>query len=199
MNSNRQFAKSTKLYNLAERQGGYFTSHQAQQAGFTRPLIAHHVRAGRFLRIKHGIYRLAQFPESPRADLYVALLQLKGRGVLSHESALALYELTDLLPSAIHLTIPPQLSRRHVGLRLHTNRLTQNEITQRDGLAVTTVERTLADVITNGIAQEHARLAIQQALARGLVSRTRLTRYAKKRGGRMAQLVAAVIGEDSTR
>lgn len=196
MRSNKPLSKETKLYQVAERQGGYFTSRQAQQAGYTRPLLAHHVKAGRFVRAKHGIYRLVQFPESPRADLFVAFLQLKGRGVLSHETALALHELTDLLPSTIHLTVPPQLSRRHAGLRLHTKRLTRHETTQRDGLGITTVERTLADVIANGIAEEHARLAIRQALVRGMVSQAALTRYAKKRGGRMTQLVAAVLSDN---
>ncbi|GIL15197.1 MAG: hypothetical protein BroJett039_03700 [Chloroflexota bacterium] len=196
MKSSQPLSKETKLYQVAERQDGYFTSSQAQQAGYTRPLLGHHVKAGRFLRVKHGIYRLVQFPESPRADLWVAFLQLKGRGVLSHETALALYELTDLLPSAIHLTIPPQLSRRHAGLRLHTNRLARHETIQRDGFVITTVERTLADVITNGIADQDARLAISQTLARGMVTQAALTRYAKKRGGRMAQLVAAVLSEN---
>lgn len=81
------------LYRSAERQGGYFTTRQAQDSGIARPLLSHHAKTGRFIRVKHGIYRLAQFPESTYADLHIAILETGSRGVLSHETALALYEL----------------------------------------------------------------------------------------------------------
>lgn len=180
-------------YSIAERQGGYFTARQAQDSGITRPLLSHHVRTGRFVRVKHGIYRLAHFPESPDADLYVAILETGSRGVLSHETALALYELSDTLPTRIHLTIPASASRRHPGLKLHTKQLSPGEIKARNGLAVTTVERTLADVIAGGMAIEQVKLAVQQALERGLVAKASLLRYAKERGGRMADTITALL------
>jgi predicted transcriptional regulator of viral defense system len=183
----------TKLFQLAERQGGYFTAHQAQESGFTRPLLFHHVKMGRFFRVKRGIYRLAQFPESPHADLYVAILETRSRGVLSHETALALHELSDNIPSQIHVTIPSSASRRHPGLKLHTSRLEPNEITNREGLAVTTVARTLSDVIASGMADEQVRLAIRQALERGLVSQKALVGYARKRGGRAARVISNTV------
>ena len=161
------FPSHLDLYQLAERQDGYFSARQAQQVGFTRPLLSHHVKTGRFIRVKHGIYRRAQFPESAYADLFVAALELYGRGVFSHETALALIELSDTLPSRIHLTVPPQISRHHPDLKLHTSRLARNEITQRHGLAVTTVQRTLANLIANGMAEDQVRL---NAINRGLQS-----------------------------
>src|SRR5712692_10850614 len=94
------------LYQIAEQQAGYFTTRQAYSAGFTSPLLAHHVRQGRFKRVKHGIYRFARFPEMPQADLFVALLELGPQAVISHESALALYDLSDVLPGIIHVTVP---------------------------------------------------------------------------------------------
>lgn len=197
--SKKQFPDHNKLYHLAERQGGYFTARQAQQVGFTRPLLSHHVKTGRFLRVKHGIYRLAQFPESPHAQLYIAALQLNGQGVFSHETALALYELSDILPSAIHLTIPPQISRRHPDLKLHTSRLERNEITQRDGLSITTVARTLADSITSGVPKEQVSLAVQQALERGLVSEANLMRYAKTHKPSIARIIDEILNTNSRR
>lgn len=181
------------LYTLAERQGGYFTARQAQESGITRPLLSHHANSGRFVRVKHGIYRLAQFPESPYADLHVAILETRSRGVLSHETALALYELSDNIPSQIHITIPHSASRRHPDLKLHTNRLAPNEITHRNGLSITTVTRTLGDVIAGGMAEEQAQLAVRQALERGLVSKRALVNYAKRRGGRMESMLTASI------
>ncbi len=127
----------------------------------------------------------------------MAALELLGRGVFSHETALALYELSDTLPSRIHLTVPPQTSRRHLDLKLHTSRLARNEITQRYGLAVTTVPRALADVIASGMAEEQVRLAVQQAIERGLVSKASLQRYAKKRDGRMARIITDAVSEQA--
>jgi len=191
--SNRVFPDHSHLYRLVEQQGGYFTARQAQNSGITRPLLSHHTNTGRFVRVKHGIYRLAQFPESPYADLYVAILETGSRGVLSHETALALYELSDNIPSQIHVTIPSSASRRHPGLKLHTNRLEPREITYRSGLAVTTVERTLADVIHSGMAEEQVQFAVQQALDRGLVSEKALVGYARKRGGRAARIISDTV------
>lgn len=182
-----------QLYRIAERQGGYFTARQAQQSALSRPLLSHHVKTGRFVRVKHGIYRLAQFPESPYSDLFVATLETGSRGVLSHETALALYELSDNIPSQIHITVPQTASRRHPGLKLHTKQLSPDEITARNGLDVTTVQRTLADVIAGDMAEEQAQLAVQQALERGLVSKRALVKYAKKRGGRTERIITASV------
>src|SRR5579859_7679412 len=116
------------LYELAEPQAGYFTSAQAQAAGFSRPLIAYQTRAGRFRHVAHGLYRLAQFPHSPFEDLYVAWLRAGSSAVISHESALAVYGLSDHLPSRTHLIVPRTASRRRPGLHLHTHRLARGEI-----------------------------------------------------------------------
>ncbi len=179
----------TALYHIAEQQAGYFATQQAASAGFTRPLLSHHVRKGHFLRVKHGIYRLARFPEMPHADLFVALLQVGPKAVISHESALALYDLSDLLPSAIHLTVPRSTSRRHLGLQLHTGRLEPGEVTHSAGLPVTTVTRTLADLIRGHRPKELVHQAIQEALQRGLITRQELTDYATQRGGRFEQFI----------
>ena len=53
-------------------------------------------------------------------------------------------------------------------MRLHTQRLTPGEVTRRNGMAVTTVPRTIADVAMAGLAEELVAQAVQQALARGL-------------------------------
>lgn len=95
-----------RLYEIAERQAGYFTAAQAQAAGFSRPLLSYYTKMGRFNRIRWGIYRLVQFPGSPDEDLFVAWLRTGPNSVISHESALAVYELSDALPSEIHMIVP---------------------------------------------------------------------------------------------
>ena len=49
--------------------------------------------------------------------------------------------IADLLPAEIHLTVPRTASRRRAGVRLHTARLSDDEIAFRQGLPVTTLPR----------------------------------------------------------
>jgi len=179
----------SRLYQIAEQQGGYFSAGQARQAGLSKALLSYHTRQGRFLRIRRGVYRLATFPETPYADLIVAWLAAGEKAVISHESALLLYGLTDLLPAEIHLTVPRTASRRRTGVRLHTARLSDDEITFRHGLPVTALSRTLVDLIRSGIDEEWIRQAVRQALERGLVSETTLQEEAHCRGGRVAAVI----------
>jgi predicted transcriptional regulator of viral defense system len=164
------------LYEVAESQAGYFTAKQAQQVGITRPVLAFHARQGLFTRVEHGIYRLTRFPASSYEDLFIAWLRTGGRGVVSHDSALALYDLSDALPAQIHLTIPASASRRRSGICLHTNRLDDVDVTRREGLPVTTVERTLLDVTRGGMQEWLIEQAIREALQRGLITEDSLQR-----------------------
>ena len=75
----------SRLYQIAEQQGGYFSSGQACQAGLSKALLSYHVRQGRLLSIRRGIYRLAEFPETPYADLIVAWLAAGEKAIVSHE------------------------------------------------------------------------------------------------------------------
>jgi len=181
------------LYELAEPQAGYFTSAQAQAAGFSRPLLAYQTKAGRFLHTAHGVYRLAQFPHVSFEDLYVAWLSVGAKAVISHDSALAVYGLSDHLPNQTHLIVPRTASRRRAGVRLHTHRLKPDEIARRDGLPVTTVPRTLADVAVSGLAEELVAQATEEALQRGLTTTDALRQYAKRRGGRSAELMRKTL------
>jgi predicted transcriptional regulator of viral defense system len=179
----------SRLYPIVEQQGGYFSATQARRAGLSKALLSYHARQGRLLRIRRGIYRLAAFPETPYADLIVAWLAAGERAVVSHESALLLYGLTDLLPAEIHLTVPRTASRRQAGVRLHTARLSEDEVTFRHGLPVTTLPRTLVDLIRSGIDAEWIHQAVRQALERGLVSETTLQEEANRHSGRVAAII----------
>ena len=184
-----------ELYQIAEAQGGYFTARQAQSVGISRRQLTYHTDTGRFVRVGRGIYRLALFPHSPYEDLFIAWLRTGGKGVISHESALALYELSDVMPAEIHLIVPPTASRRHPGLRLHTNRLTPEDITTYRGLPVTTVPRTIAHVSAAGLADELVIQAIQEAIQRGMVTKKQMRDLAQQQGGRTQHLIQLAMRE----
>jgi predicted transcriptional regulator of viral defense system len=177
------------LYRTAEQQGGYFSAEQARQAGLSRSLLAYHLGTGRFERVKPRVYRFVQFPTSLHEDLYVAWLQAGPEAVISHDSALALYDLSDLLPNQVHVTVPSTTSRRRIGLRFHTKRLEPEDVTRYEGLPVTTVLRTLVDVVAAGLADELVLQAIREALSRGLTTRDSLLQRATSHGGRIKRLV----------
>lgn len=185
-----------ELYLLAEQQAGYFSASQARRAGFSRSLLSYHYSTGRFARMRSGVYRLAQFPASPYEDLHIGCLQVGPEAVISHDSALALYDLSDLLPAEVHVTARRSASRRQPGIRLHTNRLPQEDVTRYEGLPVTTVQRTLADVAAAGLADDQVRQAIQEALRRGLVTREDLLSMAARRGGRFRRFVGETLREE---
>ncbi len=157
-----------KLYPLAESQAGYFTRQQAAEVGVDSARLARQAAVGRLARVAPGVYRLVQFPASPYEDLMIAWLQTGPGSVISNDSALALYDLSDALPNEVHVTVPRDASRRRSGMRLHTQRLTPGEVTYRNGMAVTTVSRTIADMAVAGLAEELVSQAVQQALMRGL-------------------------------
>jgi len=182
-----------KLYRIAEAQAGYFTTAQASAMGVDRQRLARYAVAGRLERIRRGVYRLVPFPRSPHEDLFVAWLETGPDSVISHDSALALYELSDALPAAIHVTVPPTASRRHPGLRLHTNQIGAEEITHYDALPVTTVARTIADVALAGLADELVEQAVEEAVRNGLVTPALLLAAAEPRGPRVTGIIRRAL------
>ncbi len=184
---------------MPEQQAGYFAAAQARLAGFSRSLLSYHLATGRFKRVKPRVYRLVHFPASPYEDLFVAWLQAGPDAVLSHDSALALYDLSDLLPDQIHVTVPRTTSRRRPGLRLHTKRLGQEDVTRYEGLPVTTVPRTLVDLAAAGLADEQVQQGIREALRRGLVTRETLLRLTAAHRGRFKRLVDETLHKERNR
>ena len=182
-----------RLYQIAEAQAGYFTTAQAVAMGVDRKRLARYAVAGRLERVRRGVYRLAPFPRSAHEDLFVAWLEMGPESVISHDSALALYELSDALPAAIHVTVPPTASRRHPGLRLHTNRVSAQEITHYDALPVTTVARTIADVALAGLADELVEQAVQEAIRNGMVTPALLLAAAEPRGPRVTGIIRRAL------
>lgn len=165
------------VYDLAASQGGYFTTAQAEALGVSRRALAYRVETEDLVRIEYGIYRLAHYPSQPFEDVIVACLWAGEDGAASHETALAIYGLADAMPAQIHITVPRPFRGQRRGVVAHHAPLQENECTVRDGVPVTTVERTLADVARTSEAMTVA-AAAQQALSRGLISAPRLKRLA---------------------
>ncbi len=171
------------LYDVAASQEGLFTTRQAAAAGYSDPLLVHHQKAGRIVRIRRGIYRLVHFPTGEHEDLVTAWLWAESAAVLSHQTALSLHGLSDSLPAQIHLSLPSawRQRRRRVpkGLVLHYADVTNKERTWAGSVPVTTIRRTLDDCAHSGLTPDLLRQAARQALTRGLLTKSDLTEVEK--------------------
>ena len=174
---------SRQLFDLAEQQQGFFTTKQAKAAGFAENTHPYHVQAGNWIREHRGIYRLALFPAPDRPDLVLWSLWSRNRkeevdGVYSHQTALSLYELSDLNPAKLHMTVPARFRRNSdiPGIVvLHYRDLLKSEIQAGPGYNYTRPLRTILDLIEAGTAERtFLRQALRQAVDRGLITRQQL-------------------------
>lgn len=169
-----------RLYEIAEAQGGFIAAHQAVDAGIPRSTLSYHATHGDALeRVAHGVYRMRRFPTSPRGHVIAGWLALApADGVISHESALELLDLTDLIADEVHVTLPRSKRglRTPPGVRSHfSDRPIDSRHRRRVlGIPVTNVERTLTDMLRSSGWTEQTDLAIRQAIRRGLTTRPRL-------------------------
>jgi predicted transcriptional regulator of viral defense system len=82
-----------------------FTTAQARQALLSPRDLAHLVTEAQIDELSRGVYRRADAPETAHADL-LAVCARAPRAVVCGESALALHELIDDIPAAVHIAVP---------------------------------------------------------------------------------------------
>jgi predicted transcriptional regulator of viral defense system len=188
---------SEALFATASEQAGYFTAAQARAAGYSWPLLSYHAKHGRFVRVARGLYRLRDYPSAPREELIAAWLRLAPDAAISHESALELLDLSDVIPGSIHLTVPRARRRlaRQPGVTTHTTTrpLDAAEVFTREGVRLTTPARTIVDVAESGAAPEQVIRATGQAIERGLTTPDRMRAAAKSRGRRVRNLIETAL------
>jgi predicted transcriptional regulator of viral defense system len=170
-----------RLATIAQRQSGYVTAKQARRAGFDYSHLTYHAGAGNLVRAGHGLYRVPELPRSPHDQLVRLVLWSRGRddrpqAVVSHDSALALHELSDAIPTRVHLSVPIGFRKRAPrGCVLHRARLATADAEDWEGLRVTAPLQTLIDLADEGrFGREQLGRAVEDALARGLVRRSQL-------------------------
>ena len=196
----KQHPDHDQLFSLASQQAGYFTAEQATDSRFSRPLLFHHARQGTFMRVRRGLYRLARFPGSQHEEIVAAWLALDPKkAAVSHESALQIFDLADVVPTTIHLTAPRSKRSRKPppGVKIHTVKeaLTRRETVVRHGVRVTTPARSIADSAAYGTAPEQVARAAREALRRGLATRSELLAAGRRHGGRPGQLIRQAVAE----
>lgn len=159
-----------RLFAVAADQAGYFTAAQAKAVGYSYQAQAHHVSAGNWLRIDRGLFRLAEWVADVHDDLARWTLWSKGRGVVSHETALAVHGIGEFESARVHLTVEPRFTMSDDALTLHSADLPDTDILQRAGFRVTNPARSLIDLAALSPDEEQLGRAIHEAQARGLIT-----------------------------
>ncbi|MFP2927432.1 type IV toxin-antitoxin system AbiEi family antitoxin domain-containing protein [Pyxidicoccus sp. 3LG] len=165
-----------RLFEFAVGQSGLFTTKQAAEAGYSPQLLVHYVRIGRAVRVLRGVYRLVHFPLQQDEEFVTMWLWSEQQGVFSHETALSMHQLSDVLPNHIHLTLPLAWKKRRLrappGVILHHADLTDAERGWWGSVPRTSPARTLNDCAAIHLSPEFLMQAYYQALHRRLINQS---------------------------
>jgi predicted transcriptional regulator of viral defense system len=163
------------LFSVVEDNFGYVTVEQARAAGIGPEQLAQLARRGTLERCSYGVYRLTEFPVSELDPYMAAALWPHGvTGVISHDTALDLYDVCDVNPNKVHITVPrSHRVRRAVPGQyvLHHADLDASDVTGHEGIPITTLERAIADCIAAGLGNELILQAIDAGHKQGYLGK----------------------------
>ena len=172
-------SKSRQLWEIASLQDGFFTASQARTVGYDTNGQTYQVKAGNWIREHRGIYRFVGYPLGERPDLMKWYLwscnrQGKPQGVYSYETALSLYEVSDVNPAKIHMTVPKNFRRNLPTpeiLVLHFGSVSRGDTSDRHGVTVTTPIRTIIDIVAAAtLSRDLLEQAVTEFLQLGLMT-----------------------------
>ena len=141
------------LMGIAADHGGYIPTGCVVEIGIPAARLVTLAARGGLERVGHGLYRLPNFPFDPNDELILATLWANGRGAISHETALKFYQLADVNPVAIDITIPKAYRIGRAGgdaYRVHREDLVANEIAVVEGVRVVSVMRAIGSDRSGG-------------------------------------------------
>ena len=129
---------------LAARQWGRVSTAQLHAAGIGRGAIEKAVRSGRLHRLHRGVYAVGHLAPSDHGRWMAAVLACGGDAALSHRSAARLHRIGRGEGMRPDVTVPGD--RRPPQITVHRAPLPPHHVTDRAGIRVTTVARTIADL-----------------------------------------------------
>jgi predicted transcriptional regulator of viral defense system len=173
-----------KLALIAAEQEGIIAAADAREAGIDPHRLVDMERRGTIERVARGIYRFPLLDSRPQlGQLTQATMWADRRGVLSHDTALDLYELCDVNPPQIHITIPTAYRLQKAVPKLyalHKRDLEEDERTLYEGIPIVTPSRAILDGIEAGLRTDLLRQAIDNASRRGQLREPNLMRMRQR-------------------
>lgn len=156
---------------VAAQQAGAFSVAQAVAAGFTESARRRNIEVGRWVRLYRGVMAVAGSADTPERRLWAAELALGAFAVISHRSALWLWNISgSKVLEVIEFSVPLAQSGRVPGVVVHRLAdVATASISRCRGLGVTNPLRTLVDAGAVLPAWE-VEDAMDRAVARKLVT-----------------------------
>ena len=143
-----------KLHHLQTHYPSIFTTEEAGSLGVSPQLLQHYHNKGLIERSSHGVYRFSDTLGISLESQIKEILKAVPHGIVSHKTALRLYGLTEEAPPHIDLIVPdkniPKRKLDDVQLHPFAAALLKNGIIYLRGIRVTSLERTLVDLLRAG-------------------------------------------------
>lgn len=155
-----------EIARIGRRQDNVITGEQALAAGLGRGALAHRVKTGAMQRLHTGVYLLGPAPPTPLGKARAAAFAVGADAVVSHRSAASLFGLLPENGGDIDITVAGRNPGRRPGVRRHrVATLPRQDVTNVNGIKVTSIARTICDLAATESARdtEHA---FQEALYR---------------------------------
>lgn len=168
---------------IARVQGGVFTRQQARDAGFSAYQVRERVRRGVWRPLGPAAFCLTALELDHRGAAFAA--GLATRAVVSHWSAAHIHGLhvSDPAPGIIgHVTSSRPLHINVPGVREHRLRLFAEHIVEAQGLRVTSVQRTVVDLLAL-LPRQRAETLLFRAVQQKWLDEATLLEFIRNRSG----------------
>ncbi|MFZ0540497.1 MAG: type IV toxin-antitoxin system AbiEi family antitoxin domain-containing protein [Candidatus Sulfotelmatobacter sp.] len=167
-----------ELLPFAEENEGFVTAAHARSLGIKDSVLARLTQRGKLQRVARGVYRIPYFPSDRLGQYREAILWARADSgpkkiALSHETALAVYGISDANPSRVQITVPKSARlrrRRPKWVEIHRADLRASDIVNREGLPVTTIEKAISQLLEETGRVGLARGALKDARKQGYIS-----------------------------
>jgi predicted transcriptional regulator of viral defense system len=159
--------KLERLREVALDQHGFVTTAQALEEGVSHAELSLMIGRDRLQRVAHGVYRVPQVAETEFDQYQLAVLWTgASEACLSHDTALEAWEISDINPDRIHLTVASHRRIRRAGGGLyvvHHQDLDARQVTGWQGIPTVNVPTAIAQCIASGVPTYLIRQALDRA------------------------------------
>ncbi|MQB01995.1 MAG: hypothetical protein GEU78_17325 [Actinobacteria bacterium] len=163
-----------ELWETATTQLGFVTAQQAAEMGIGKGTLQMLVHRGTLTRVAHGVYRFPQYPVGQYDGHMLAVLWTRApEACLSHETALDAYDISDVNPNRIHVTVRKQRRLRRAGgedYEIHYEELAPAQIGWWQEIPTVTPSTAIAQCIAYGTPTYLLRQAIERGHAQGYLT-----------------------------
>jgi predicted transcriptional regulator of viral defense system len=159
--------KLERLREVALDQYGFITTAQAVEEGVSHAALSTMVARDRLDRVAHGVYRVPQVAET-ECDQYQLAVLWTGvpEACLSHDTALAVWDISDINPDRIHITVARDRRIRRAGGEryvIHYEDVQAKNVTWWQGIRAVDVATAIAQGIASGVPTYLIRQALDRA------------------------------------